>query len=130
MGANRKAFTLVELLVVISIIGVLVSLLLPAVQSAREASRRSQCQNNLKQIGLALLTHESQQKRFPSGTVRPKVDDGDPSGMACFGWSSHLLPYLDQKPVYKLLQLPTDDLHSLLVSAARRELAQIDLPIF
>src|SRR6478672_125855 len=119
MDNKRNGFTLVELLVVISIIGVLVGLLMPAVQSAREAARRSQCQNNLKQLGLALLNHESQQKRFPAGTVRPKVDDGDPTGMASFGWSSHLLPYLEQKPVYKLLKLPSDDLHAVLVSASR-----------
>ena len=63
----RQAFTLVELLVVIAIIGILVALLLPATQSAREAARRSQCKNNLRQIALACISHENTHKRFPYG---------------------------------------------------------------
>jgi prepilin-type processing-associated H-X9-DG protein/prepilin-type N-terminal cleavage/methylation domain-containing protein len=103
--ANRKlrlptAFTLVELLVVIAIIGILVGLLLPAVQAAREAARRMQCQNNLKQIALASLNFEGAYKGFPMG--------------AEFGvgtaWSALLLPYMEQTNSYNMLTMQEDSI--------------------
>jgi prepilin-type processing-associated H-X9-DG protein len=122
------AFTLVELLVVISIIGALVGLLLPAVQSARESSRRTQCTNNLKQLGLAFHEFEIQQRHFPPGTSFSKPD-GDPSGVASFGWGAFLLPHLQQQAVVRLLKLPNAQLHDVL-QGPQQEIAQAELPMF
>ncbi len=98
--ARRCAgFTLVELLVVIAIIGVLVALLLPAVQAAREAARRSQCGNNLKQIGLAVLNHDSAKGRFPAGSTAASTSI---DSMNSSQWSVDLLPYAEQAPVFAL----------------------------
>src|SRR5215468_1104499 len=94
-----RGFTLVELLVVIAIIGVLIALLLPAVQSAREAARRSQCQNSLKQIATAFLNHESTQKIFPtSGWGWGWVGDPDRGYKRNQpgGWLYNILPYIEQ----------------------------------
>src|SRR5262245_24857497 len=98
-----KAFTLVELLVVIAIIGTLVSLLLPAVQSAREASRRMKCQNNLKQFGLALLNYHDTYQRMPPAywTGFQKFGNNPPTfGTPGWGWGALLLPRLEQKALY------------------------------
>lgn len=104
---QRKGFTLVELLVVIAIIGMLVGLLLPAVQQAREAARRMQCNNNMKQIGLACLNHESGNQRFPSGGWTSSYV-GDPNrgfGKGQPGsWIYSLLPFLEQNALYQLGQ--------------------------
>jgi prepilin-type N-terminal cleavage/methylation domain-containing protein len=95
VNARRaRGFTLIELLVVIAIIAILISLLLPAVQQAREAARRSQCRNNMKQIGLAMHNYESTHGVFPSGRLeRP----GDTKWVS---WGVMILPYVDQAPLY------------------------------
>ena len=99
-----SAFTLVELLVVIAIIGILVALLLPAIQAAREAARRSQCLNNLKQISLAALNFESTKKHFPHGTYNwiDRYGGGATGPLAqdrrC--WMHDLWPFLEQTSLY------------------------------
>lgn len=101
---EQRAFTLVELLVVIAIIGILVALLLPAVQAAREAARRSQCTNNLRQLGVALLNHHDSKKHFPEGVRVPDVKAA-PHGPAAFGWGGMLLPYLEETALTSQYQL-------------------------
>jgi prepilin-type N-terminal cleavage/methylation domain-containing protein len=100
----KRAFTLVELLVVITIIGILIALLLPAVQAAREAARLAQCQNNLKQLGLAMLDFEQASKRLPPGgwgyNWAPDADRGNDVEQPG-SWLYNILPYLEQLPLYQ-----------------------------
>lgn len=91
---KRNAFTLIELLVVIAIIGILVGMLLPAVQQVREAARRASCMNNNKQIGLALMNYETAHEELPPGwTISDPTDALSEPG---WGWSSYVLPFMDQ----------------------------------
>jgi prepilin-type N-terminal cleavage/methylation domain-containing protein/prepilin-type processing-associated H-X9-DG protein len=101
----RSGFTLVELLVVIAIIGVLVAILLPAIQAARESARRTTCSNNLKQLGLGLQNHLAAFKKFPPGEQQGcyKCDP--------WGWASTILPYIEEKNLYKTLQLQNAPTH-------------------
>lgn len=93
----RRGFTLVELLVVIAIIGILVALLLPAVQAAREAARRAQCQNKQKQIGLALQNYHTARNSLPMGSV---LASETPAGKNLGTWVYYILPYLEEQAVY------------------------------
>jgi len=110
---NQRGFTLIELLVVIAIIAVLIALLLPAVQQAREAARRSQCKNNLKQIGLALHNYHDVHRCFAPGWIQMQNASGytvnpSPTGFQmmggvispCWGWAAFLLPYIEQSSLY------------------------------
>jgi prepilin-type N-terminal cleavage/methylation domain-containing protein len=103
MSPKRKAFTLIELLVVIAIIAVLIALLLPAVQQAREAARRSQCKNNLKQIGLALHNYHDSFRVLPPGWIGVTAGAPNIEGLNGWGWGARILPYVDQAPLYHQL---------------------------
>jgi prepilin-type N-terminal cleavage/methylation domain-containing protein/prepilin-type processing-associated H-X9-DG protein len=93
LSGDRRGFTLIELLAAIAVFAILIALLLPAVQQAREAARRTQCRNNLKQIGLALHNYHDSHRCFPIGNVRRTF----------FAYQSMILPQLDQAPLYALI---------------------------
>ena len=120
-SAKRPAFTLVELLVVIAIIGILIALLLPAVQAAREAARRSQCVNNLKQIGLSMHNYHDIHKCFPPGAMFYDTDLGtnaQPCTGAQWGWLTFLLPFIEEKPLYDACRVNDFRLNELLDGTA------------
>src|SRR5260370_6608020 len=98
MNFSRRAFTLIELLVVIAIIAILIALLVPAVQKVREAAARTQCINNLKQIGVACHSYHDANKGLPPGY---SATAAYPSTSPGWGWAAYLLPYLEHGNLYR-----------------------------
>ncbi|MCU0981483.1 MAG: DUF1559 domain-containing protein [Pirellulaceae bacterium] len=125
---GSSGFTLVELLVVIAIIGILVALLLPAIQAAREAARRTQCNNNLKQIGVALHNYHDTNKVLPAGFI-----NRTPAGNPDWGWAVAIMPFMEMDAIYKELDVGTTRLiqfYSATATAEQRALLQTQIPAY
>jgi prepilin-type N-terminal cleavage/methylation domain-containing protein len=128
-----RGFTLIELLVVIAIIGVLVSLLLPAVQQAREAARRTQCKNNLKQLGLALHNYHDTFSNFPPGCIRGGASGGwgFQTNVETSCWTYLALPYIEQATIYNQLNFSTTNWYpGTVFTTPNCEFAQKVIPSF
>lgn len=131
---RRSGFTLIELLVVIAIIAILIALLLPAVQQAREAARRSTCKNNVKQLGLALHNYHETHRCFPPGWIQRSTAatcQPDDVGNGClpgWGWSTMLLPYIDQSNLYNALNVKSANLVSTPSDESKTRIALFRCP--
>lgn len=134
MRHRRIGFTLVELLVVIAIIGILVALLLPAVQAAREAARRMQCGNNLKQVATALHNYHDTYKTFPMGFSYPSNDGAaaTPTDHECWAWSALMLPFIEQSPLHDAMGVTQQNLwrHFITAGAATKQRVETTIPTF
>lgn len=120
-----RGFTLIELLVVIAIIAILIALLLPAVQAAREAARKSQCINNLKQIGIALHNYHETSLCFPPGWIGVTSGQQDAHGLNGWGWASKLLHRMDQQALYHKI-----DFKLAVADPVNAEILKVSLPMF
>lgn len=128
---RRRGFTLIELLVVIAIIAVLIALLLPAVQQAREAARRTQCKNNLKQLGLALHNYADAFGMFPAGHMDTYTDYVSAGARHQFSWLTALLPYIDRANLFNMINFSDADLTlNANVNPKFYAVAGIDVPAF
>ncbi|MDP6554755.1 MAG: DUF1559 domain-containing protein, partial [Pirellulaceae bacterium] len=139
IGRKTRGFTLVELLVVIAIIGILVALLLPAVQAAREAARRMSCSNNLKQIGIALHNYHDTYKTFPpdaiwwggnrkTGLSRTTNNAGVSGGQRNYTWIALILPFMEQQPLHDRIDFKVPGLRQNIGN--NTELQSVVLPAF
>ncbi|MCA9123088.1 MAG: DUF1559 domain-containing protein [Planctomycetaceae bacterium] len=128
---KRSGFTLVELLVVIAIIGILVALLLPAVQAAREAARRMQCSNNLKQFGIACHNyHDTYKKIAPGFLSKRNATGGKINDINLWSWGALVLPFIEQQPLHQQLDVGNIHLESLTPGTARHNAMRVPIAAF
>ncbi|MGE0374647.1 MAG: DUF1559 domain-containing protein [Planctomycetaceae bacterium] len=125
---RRRGFTLIELLVVVAIIAILIALLLPAVQQAREAARRTQCKNNLKQMGLAFHNYLDVHGLFPAGSYLNKVGGSSPASM--WAWSVMILPELEQANLFNILEIGPLTFEQVANDPVRLKLLKTPLNVF
>ncbi len=128
--SRHRGFTLIELLVVIAIIAILIALLLPAVQQAREAARRTQCKNNLKQIGLAFHNYHDIYNTFPPGYVTLAANGNTTSEVGAYSWGTLILPQLEQANAFQTLGGGNVPLQVNAANAATRQILQTPQPAF
>lgn len=126
---SRSAFTLIELLVVVFVISILIALLLPAVQQSREAARRTQCQNNLKQIGLAVHNYHDTNLAFPTGLILLDAPEHGVTASA-WGWGVFILPQLDQVNLYNSIQPGREPFLNKFLDSKSYTLLQSPLAVF